>query len=136
MIRAIARAYGLRYWEVLMTRFSTPEDLFGPVKLSALQADRFERATDNYLPGAEVVFLDECWKANGGILNALLTVSNERVYHNGGIATPVPLVSMFGASNELPEGPELEALYDRFMVRLHVDPIADRGNFLTMLQGG
>ena len=135
LAHAIALALGgLKWWEVLMTRFSTPEDLFGPVKLSALQADRFERATDGYLPSAELAFLDECWKANGGILNALLTIMNERVYHNGGAPVPVPLVSCIGASNELPEGPELEALYDRFMVRIYVERIADRGNFLSMLQ--
>jgi MoxR-like ATPase len=136
LVRAIAQAWGLKYWEVLMTRFSTPEDLFGPVKLSALQKDSFERATDHYLPAADIAFLDECWKANGGILNALLTLLNERTYHNAGVACPVPLVSCIGASNELPEGPELEALYDRFLVRLHVDYIADRGNFLGMLGAG
>lgn len=133
MVRALSQSLGLKYWEVLMTRFSTPEDIFGPIKLSALQRDCFERATDHYLPSAEIAFLDECWKANGGILNALLTITNERIYHNGGVAMPVPLISAIGASNELPDGPELEAMYDRFMIRLHVDYISDRSAFLTML---
>jgi MoxR-like ATPase len=133
IVRSLAQSVGLRYWEILLTRFSSPEDLFGPVMLSALQRDSFERATDHFLPCAEVAFLDEIWKANGGILNSLLTLLNERVFHNGGTPVRSPLVSAIGASNELPEGPELGALYDRFLIRLHVDYIADRGNFLAML---
>jgi MoxR-like ATPase len=134
LVRSVSNAFGLRYWEVLMTRFSTPEEIFGPVKLSALQKDSYERAIDKYLPTAEVAFLDECWKSNSGVLNALLTLLNERTFHNGGVPVGCPLVSCIGASNELPEGPELEVLYDRFLVRLHVNYIADRDNFLSMLR--
>jgi MoxR-like ATPase len=134
LVRAISNSFGLRYWEVLMTRFSTPEEVFGPVKLSALQHDSYERAIDRYMPTAEVAFCDEIWKSNSGVLNALLTLLNERVFHNGGYPVNCPLVSCIGASNELPEGPELEALYDRFLVRLHVNYIADRDNFLSMLR--
>lgn len=136
LVRTFAQALGLSYWEHLMTRFSTPEELFGPLSITQLQKDRYTRAMDGYLPRAEVAFLDECWKANGGILNALLTITNERVFHDDGKPVSCPLVSLVGASNELPESEsELGALYDRFLVRLVTNYVSDRGAFETMLFG-
>lgn len=133
LVRMMTEAFGASYFEHLMTRFTTPEEVFGPVKLSGLQQDRFTRATASYLPGAEVGFLDEVFKANSAILNALLTVMNERVFHDDGKPQPIPLLTLVGASNELPEGPELDALYDRFLVRLVTDYIGDRDAFRAML---
>ena len=133
LVRTLAGAFGSSYFELLMTRFTTPDEVFGPVKLSALQADRFSRAYEAYLPGKQTVFLDEVFKSNSAILNALLTLLNERKFHDDGVPIDVPLITCFGASNELPEGPELDALYDRFLVRVVTDYIADRDAFKSML---
>ena len=110
------------YFEYLLTKFSTPEEIFGPLSISELKQDRFLRNTQGYLPTAQVAFLDEIFKASSSILNALLTILNERKYHNGTTSTDVPLISLIGASNELPTGEsELSALYDRFLIRCFVD---------------
>ena len=115
------------YFERLLTRFSVPEELFGPLSLRALEEDRYQRKTHGYLPEAAIAFLDEIFKANSAILNALLTLLNERAFDNDGQRHPTPLISVIGASNELPEGDELDALYDRFLLRLFVGPVSDAG---------
>ncbi len=117
----------------LLTRFSTPEELFGPVSLRGLEEDRYERITDGKLPAAHVVFLDEVFKANSAILNALLTVLNERKFHNGRAAQAIPLVTLVGATNELPDEDELLALYDRFLVRVVVDYVVEEFRFVQLL---
>ncbi|WP_372872388.1 AAA family ATPase [Shewanella sp.] len=110
------------YFEYLLTKFSTPEEIFGPLSISELKQDRFKRNTAGYLPMVKVAFLDEIFKASSSILNALLTILNERIYHNGSLAERVPLQGIIAASNELPTGQEeLNALYDRFLVRGFVD---------------
>lgn len=114
-------------FERLLTRFSVPEELFGPLSLRALEDDRYERATAGFLPTAHVAFLDEVFKANSAILNALLTLLNEREFDNGNVRQKTPLVAVIAASNELPEGEELAALYDRFLLRCFVGPISDEG---------
>ena len=112
---------GSAYFEYLLTKFSTPEELFGPLSISALKQDRFHRQTQGYLPTVQVAFLDEIFKASSSILNALLTVLNERKYHNGASAEDIPLQTLVAASNELPLGQaELAALYDRFLLRCFV----------------
>jgi MoxR-like ATPase len=126
LIRAICdRILGATYFERLLTRFSVPEELFGPLSLSALEQDRYQRVTSGSLVEAHIAFLDEVFKANSSILNALLGVINERVYHEAGQVIPVPLLSLFGASNETPEDNGLGALYDRFLLRVVVPPLAD-----------
>jgi MoxR-like ATPase len=120
LVRAIAQAFGGTYFERLLTKFSTPEELFGPISLKALEQDRYQRVTAGKLPEAEFAFVDEVFKANSAILNSLLTAMNERLFHNDGAPTQMPLVALFGASNELPEGKELEALFDRFLLRFDV----------------
>lgn len=115
-----------RYFEYLLTKFSTPEEIFGPLSISELKADRFRRNTAGYLPTAQVAFLDEIFKASSSILNALLTILNERIFHNGNQPQRVPLRSLIAASNELPTGQEeLGALYDRFLMRMFVGPVRD-----------
>src|SRR5207253_11346531 len=79
--------------------------------------------------------LDEIFKANSSILNALLTLINERFFHNGRERAAVPLITMFGAANELPGEDELVALYDRFILRFVVDYIGEEFRFLKMLEG-
>lgn len=126
LARRLHRAFdGTRYFERLLTRFSTPEELFGPLSLKALEDDRYERLTDGFLPTAGIAFLDEVFKANSAILNALLTLLNEREFDNGSGRVRVPLVALVGATNELPADEALEAFLDRFLVRVAVQPVSD-----------
>eukprot|EP00238_Polyblepharides_amylifera_P007349 CAMPEP_0196585576 /NCGR_PEP_ID=MMETSP1081-20130531/51182_1 /TAXON_ID=36882 /ORGANISM="Pyramimonas amylifera, Strain CCMP720" /LENGTH=497 /DNA_ID=CAMNT_0041907171 /DNA_START=285 /DNA_END=1778 /DNA_ORIENTATION=+ len=115
------------YFERLLTRFSVPEELFGPLSMKGLEEDRYERQTTGYLPQATVAFIDEIFKANSAILNALLAILNERVFDNGNQRYEVPLVCLVGASNELPESEELDALYDRFLFRREVSQVSGAG---------
>ena len=114
------------YFERLLTRFTVPEELFGPLSIKGLEEDRYERLTAAYLPTASIAFLDEIFKANSAILNALLTLLNEREFDNGATRIRTPLVAVIGASNELPDGEELDALFDRFLLRLHVGPVSKK----------
>jgi len=134
MVRSFAGTFGAAYFERLLTKFSTPDEIFGPISLKALEDGRFERVITGKLPEAQVAFVDEIFKANSAILNSMLTLMNERLYHNDTMLLKAPLISMFGASNELPEGKELEALYDRFMMRFEVKPLVRQSSVLTMLR--
>jgi MoxR-like ATPase len=125
---------GGNFFNYLLTSFSTPEEIFGPLSLKALEKDEFRRKIDGCLPTAHIALLDEIFKASSAILNSLLTVLNERKYHNGTEVIDVPLLCAFGASNELPEEDEsLEALYDRFLFRYRLSYIQDNENFRELL---
>ena len=115
------------YFERLLTRFSVPEELFGPLSISALEQDRYERQTAGYLPQASIAFIDEVFKANSAILNALLTLLNERKFDNGAGRQDCPLISVIGATNEVPAGEVAEAFFDRFLLRLPVAPVSAEG---------
>jgi len=128
------RISGAVYFQWLLTKFSTPEELFGPVSLQGLEQDRYYRVTEGKLPTAHIAFLDEIFKANSAILNALLSLINERVYYNDASPTPVPLSTLFGASNLLPDSRELDCLFDRFLFRYQVDYIEDPEGFRSMLE--
>lgn len=122
-------------FEYLMSRFSTPDDIFGPVSISKLKvSDTYERVTQGYMPTADVVFLDEIWKAGPAIQNTLLTALNEKVFRNGDKEVELPLKLLIAASNELPaEGEGLEALWDRFLVRCVSNCIKEDDTFLSMI---
>ncbi|ENN96672.1 ATPase [Methanocaldococcus villosus KIN24-T80] len=134
LIRAIAEHINANYFEKLITRFTTEDEIFGPLSIKELKEnDRYVRKTEGYLPKAEVAFLDEIFKANSSILNSLLSIINERIYHNGDKIEKVPLISLFSASNELPEESELLAFYDRFLFRKIVRGIRGYNNLIRLL---
>ncbi len=118
-----------------MQRFSTPEEVFGPVSISALKKDNYIRKTDGFLPKSDFAFLDEIWKSSPAILNTLLTIINEKIFRNGQEIEAVPLKVLVSASNEIPpENQGLEALYDRFLVRMYVPPMSEKNSFESLLQ--
>ncbi|MDP3874417.1 MAG: AAA family ATPase [Methyloversatilis sp.] len=124
-----------RYFERLLTRFTVPEELFGPLSIRALEEDRYERHTAGFLPDASIAFIDEVFKANSAILNALLTLLNEREFDNGAGRQRCPLVSVIGATNDVPEDEVGEAFFDRFLTRLPVAPVSAEG-FAALLDTG
>ena len=128
------RIDGAAYFQWLLTKFTTPEEVFGAVSLRALEQDEYRRVTTRKLPEAHVAFLDEVFKASSSILNALLTLLNERRFDNGRDSVDVPLLTVFGAANELPEEDELSAIYDRFLVRFVVGYVVEDWRFLRMLR--
>jgi len=135
LIRTFARLMHANYFEYLLTRFTEPNEIFGPVDIAAFREGRYERRTEGMLPDAEVVFLDEVFKSNSAILNALLTLLNERRYTSGGQVIKCPLLSAFGASNEVPSDETLTAIYDRFILRIRNDNL-DAYHFQDLLQKG
>src|SRR5688572_9725697 len=123
LIRQFAQAVRADYFEYLLTRFSEPNEIFGPIDLARLREGTVATVITGMLPEAEFVFLDELFNANSAILNNLLTVLNERVYRRGAEVHRLPLLSLFSASNHLPEDEALRALFDRFLLRCHVDQL-------------
>lgn len=135
--------YAIKYFETLLNEYTTPDEVFGNVSLKALNGEldeckgkeEYRRLTENMLPEADIAFLDEIWKAGSAILNTLLTIVNERKFHNGSKVVDVPLKTLFAASNELPaKNQGLEALYDRLVLRLMVSFIKDEENFFEMVE--
>ncbi len=135
LIRTFARLMQARYFEYLLTRFTEPNEIFGPVDIAAFRDGRYERRTEGMLPDAEIVFLDEVFKSNSAILNSLLTLLNERRYASGGKVIRCPLLSAFGAANEVPTDDALTAIYDRFILRIRSDNL-DAYHFQDLLQKG
>ena len=123
-----------RYFECLMHKHLEPTDIFGPISLPKLKNEgQYHRLTEGYLPQADVAFLDEIWKSGPTILNTLLTITNEKVFRNGKEIVNVPLKFLVSASNETPTEEGLEALYDRFAVRLSVPAMENQENFEKLL---
>lgn len=136
LVENLCDRIGGTYFRWLLSRTSTPEELFGPISLRALEQDKYERVTTGKLPEAHIAFLDEIFKSNSAVLNSMLSVLNERLFFNNGKPVQVPLEFAVGASNELPEDrEELGALWDRFLLRYQVKYIREERSFLTMLMG-
>jgi MoxR-like ATPase len=135
LIRSLAELMQARYFEYLLTRFTEPNELFGPVDIAAFREGVYKRNTAGMLPEAEIVFLDEVFKSNSAILNALLTLLNERKFTSGGQVLKSPLISVFAASNEVPGDETLNAIFDRFLLRVHSDNL-DAYHFNELLERG
>lgn len=133
LVEDVTTVFDVRLFKYLFTKFTTPEEIFGPFNLALLKEGKYERILDHKAPTAELCFYDEVFKANSAILNAQLTLMNERKFDNGTERVDCPLISVIAASNELPEGDELNALFDRFHFRKKVDYIHEPGNFVRML---
>ena len=134
--RRISTAFhNQKYFEYLMQKFSTPDEIFGQVSIIELKKDNYKRLTEGFLPTATFAFLDEIWKSSPAILNTLLTILNERTFKNGNSIENCPLRVIISASNEVPpKNQGLEALYDRFLLRVPVFPIKDKNNFEILLE--
>ena len=135
VIRSFSKLIDAKYFEYLLTRFSEPNELFGPVDIQGFRQGTYRRVTTGMLPEAEIVFLDEAFKANSAILNSLLTLLNERRFNNGNTVTRVPLISLFAASNEVPSSDNLDAIFDRFLLRVHSDNL-DSYHFHELMNKG
>ncbi|MBA3502170.1 MAG: AAA family ATPase [Deltaproteobacteria bacterium] len=135
MIDMFSKLIDARYFEYLLTRFTEPNELFGPVDISAFREGRYTRRLENMLPTAEIVFLDEIFKSNSAILNSLLHVINERKFQNGPEVVQVPLISLYAASNEVPNDENLAAMFDRFLVRVLSDNL-DSYHFHELMKKG
>ncbi|HSZ80867.1 MAG TPA: AAA family ATPase [Polyangia bacterium] len=135
LVRHLARLVDARYFEYLLTRFSEPNEIFGPVDIKAFREGTFVRRVEAMLPDAEIVFLDEIFKSNSAILNALLSILNERRFFTGSVTIKVPLCSLFGATNEVPNDDALGAIFDRFLVRALSDNL-DSFHFHGLVERG
>jgi MoxR-like ATPase len=133
---ALCRAISGNHFQYLMSKFTTPEELYGPYSLKALEQDRYERVTTRRLPWADIAFLDEIFKGSSASLNTLLPIINERLFFNGDQDPKIPLQVLFGASNEIPTAEELVALYDRFVLRYCVDRMQQDSSMKDLMMKG
>ena len=129
-----SRINGSTYFQWLLNRTSDPAEILGPYSLKGMEEDKFIRITTGKLPEAQIAFLDEIFKCNEPTLNILLSLINEKIFYNDGVATPVPLISLFAASNETPDDESLDALYDRLIFRMWVDYIQGKDNKIKMFK--
>src|SRR5438094_9503791 len=113
------------YFEYMLTRFTEPGEIVGPIDISKLREGRYIRREQGKLPTARLAFLDEIFKSNSAILNILLTIINERKFYQDGVPQPVRLRALFAATNEVPEQHELAALKDRFVLKIESRSVAD-----------
>src|SRR3984957_13268696 len=120
LLRTFSRLLSAKYFEYLLTRFTEPNEIFGPVDIAAFREGRYQRRTEGMLPQAEIVFLDEVFKSNSAILNALLTLLNERTFTSGGQSAVSPLLSAFGAANETTTAVMGPTNYVRVLLRMRI----------------
>jgi len=123
------------YFEYMLTRFTEPSEVIGPIDINLLRQGRYIRRDRGKLPTARLVFLDEIFKSNSAILNCLLTIINERKFYQDGMPQPVRLKILFAATNEIPEHAELAALKDRFCLKAACRSVQER-YFFELLDAG
>ncbi|PKM80633.1 MAG: ATPase [Firmicutes bacterium HGW-Firmicutes-14] len=130
------RLEGGRYFSYLMTKFTKPDEIIGSVSLKGLEKDEYRRVLTGKIADAHFVFLDEIFNSNSSCANTILTILNERQYHNGTEVVGVPLIMLVGATNELPveTGDELQAFYDRFLFRYEIGYIKDINNLRRLFE--
>lgn len=124
LVQDLARRIDGRAFDYLLTRFTEPNELFGPFDIRKLREGELITNTEGMLPEAALVFLDELLNANSAVLNSLLMVLNERIFRRGRETRALPLLLAVGASNHLPEDEALAALFDRFLVRVTCQNVA------------
>jgi MoxR-like ATPase len=134
LCNALCKALGGNYFAWQVSKFTTPEELFGPVSFKAMESDQHVRVTTGKLPKADIAFVDEIFKGSSSILNTLLPIMNERTFFNGSEPEQIPLQVMFGASNELPDSEELAPMYDRFVLRYLVSELQDDASRKALLK--
>jgi MoxR-like ATPase len=123
------------YFEYMLTKFTEPSEILGPIDIQVLKEGRYLRRTRGMLPDCRVAFLDEIFKSNSAILNTLLTILNERKFYQDGQPTPVRLIMLFAATNDIPDQTELEAMADRFILKIETKPVKDR-HFSELIDAG
>ena len=138
LVVKFAEALGLEgndYFEYMLTKFTEPSEILGPVDINELKTGRYVRRTGGKLPECRLAFLDEIFKSNSAILNTLLTIVNERKFYQDGKPRPVRLVMLFAATNEIPEFSELAALRDRFALKVESESVSDK-HFEALVEKG
>jgi MoxR-like ATPase len=135
LARRAAELINAKFFKYLLTKYTEPSELFGPLDLNALKQGKYVRITKGKMPEAEIVFLDEVFNANSAVLNALLSIMQERLWYDGYTEVRVPLWSLVGATNRVPDEPELEAIYDRFLVRQYAKPLPEN-RWSELLEAG
>ncbi|OMP76676.1 MULTISPECIES: AAA family ATPase [unclassified Chitinophaga] len=135
MVRALANLLEGKTFEYLLTRFTEPNELFGPFDIRKLREGDLVTNTEGMLPEANLIFLDELLNANSAILNSLLMALNEKIFRRGKETRALPALLFIGASNHLPEDEALQALFDRFLLRVHCDNV-DPADLEKVLQAG
>ena len=123
------------YFEYMLTKFTEPSEILGPIDIDLLKQGRFIRRTKGKLPECRVAFLDEIFKSNSAILNLLLTILNERKFYQDGEPVPVKLQVLFAATNDIPEQRELDAMSDRFILKVETKPVKDT-HFAELIDAG
>ena len=125
---------GLSYYSYLMTKFTSVDEIFGPVSFTGMKNGSYERVLTGRLATAEIAFLDEFWKSTSAVVNTMLRAINERKFWNGTSEIDLPLISVIAASNELPEGNELAPIRDRFLLTHFVSHLSHSNRELLMLR--
>ncbi|ACP34346.1 ATPase associated with various cellular activities AAA_5 [Sulfolobus islandicus Y.G.57.14] len=125
LARRAAELLNAKFFMYLLTKYTEPAELFGALDINALKEGQYKRITKDRLPESQIAFLDEIFNANSAILNALLSLLNERVIYDGYNVIKVPLRTLISASNRVPDEPELEALYDRLLLRHYARPVGE-----------
>ncbi|MGW0078727.1 AAA family ATPase [Streptomyces cellulosae] len=130
------RIDGAAYWEILLSKFTAPTRMFGPIDVAALARGEYRQVYDGRATTAHVAFIDEIFKCSTAALNETLGYLNERIYHpeNGGAPIRCPLIGAITASNELPDGEDSAAIYDRLLVRIEVGYLEDPSNFAALVR--